>query len=45
MIGGIIIVLSAFLVSAWTFAVLLVTTLVIVGIPFAYSYSLYKKGV
>ena len=45
MIGGIIIVLSAFLLSAWTFAVLLATTLVIVGIPFAYSHSLYKKGV
>ncbi|MDV0443555.1 SdpI family protein [Methanorbis rubei] len=45
MAGGVVLILSAFLTPAWMFAVLMSAIIVMVAIPFAYSYSLYRKGV
>ncbi|MDU9376699.1 Immunity protein SdpI [Methanocorpusculaceae archaeon Sp1] len=45
MIGGVVLILSAFLAPAWMFAVMTIAIIVMVGVPFAYSYSLYRKGV
>ncbi|MDV0441301.1 SdpI family protein [Methanorbis furvi] len=44
-IGGVVLILSAFLAPAWMFAVMMTAIIVMVGVPFAYSYSLYRKGV
>jgi uncharacterized membrane protein len=44
-LGGVLMLLSAFLPAVWFLPVLIIIMILVVGIPFAYSYSLYRKGV
>ncbi|MCQ2355795.1 MAG: SdpI family protein, partial [Methanocorpusculum sp.] len=44
-LGGVLLLLCAFLPAVWSLPVLVILLILVVGIPFAYSYSLYRKGV
>ncbi|MDE2545754.1 MAG: SdpI family protein, partial [Methanocorpusculum sp.] len=43
--GGVLLLLCAFLPAVWFLPVLVILMILVAGIPFVYSYSLYRKGV
>lgn len=44
-LGGVLLLLCAFLPAVWFLPVLMILLILVAGILFAYSYSLYRKGV
>ncbi len=44
-LGGVLLLLCAFLPAVWFLPVLVILLILVAGIPFAYSYSLDRKGV